>query len=88
MFGGKLVLLHVLRRRIIDLFVSLDLDNENAVASLDEEIRTEFSTLWVFAFLPGGFDGVETHRRILQPSVDPLRVVSVAKHTHEPALGL
>ena len=69
MFEGKLVLLHVFRRRIADLFVSLHLDNENALALLDEEVGAEFSALWVFAFLPGVFDGVEADRRILQPSV-------------------
>ena len=69
MLDGKLVLLHVLRRRIADLFVPLNLDDENAVALLDEEVRAEFPALWVFAFLPGIFDGVEADRRILQPRV-------------------
>ena len=56
MLDGKLVLLHVFRRRIADLFVSLNLDDENAVALLDEEVGAEFPALWVFAFLPGILD--------------------------------
>jgi hypothetical protein len=87
MLGGKLVLLHVLRRRIADLFVPLNLDDENAVALLDEEVRAEFPALWVFAFLPGILDGVEANWRILQPGVYNLCVVPLAERTHEPALG-
>src|SRR2546426_641934 len=87
MFDGKLVFLRVFRRRITDLLVSLNLDNENAVALLDEEIGAEFPALWVFAFLPGILDRVEADWRILQPSVHDLRVVPSAERTREPALG-
>ena len=87
MLDGKLVLLHVFRRRIADLFVPLNLDDANAVTLLDEEVWAEFPALWVFAFLPGILDGVEADRRILQPSVHGLRVVSLTECTHEPALG-
>ena len=59
MLDSKLVFLHVLRRRITDLFVSLNLDDENAVALLDEEVGAEFSALWVFAFLPCILDWME-----------------------------
>jgi hypothetical protein len=34
MLDSKLVFLHVLRRRIADLFISLNLDDENMVALL------------------------------------------------------
>src|SRR5712691_7275232 len=37
MLDGKLVLLHIFGRRPADLLVSLNLDNENAVALLDEQ---------------------------------------------------
>jgi hypothetical protein len=59
MLDGKFVLFHVFRRRITDLLVSLNLDDKNAVALLDEEVGAEFPALWVFAFLPGILDGVE-----------------------------
>src|SRR4030095_4865034 len=87
MLGGKLVFLHILRRRIAYLFVSLNLDDENAVTLLDEEVGAEFAALWMFAFLPGILDGVEADWRILQPGVHGLRVVSLAERTHKPALG-
>ena len=87
MRGGKVVLLDILRRRITDLFIPLDLDHENTVALLDEEVRAESPTLWVFAFFSCVFDGVKTDRRILQLRVHDLRIVSLAEGTHEPALG-
>src|SRR5215475_2079886 len=86
MLDGKLVLLHVLRRRIADLFVPLNLDDENAVSLLDEEVRAEFPALGGAAFLPGIFDRVEADWRILQPCVHNLRVIPLAERTHEPAL--
>src|SRR2546430_17542583 len=87
MLDSKLVFLHVLRRRITDLFVSLNLDDENVVTLLDEEVGAEFAALWMFAFLPGILDGVEADWRILQPGVHDLRVVPLAECTHERALG-
>src|SRR4030095_11093660 len=86
MLGGKLVFLHILRRRIAYLFVSLNLDDENAVTLLDEEVGAEFAALWMFAFLPGILDGVEADWRILQPGVHNLRVVPLTERTDESAL--
>src|SRR4030095_13527576 len=87
MLDSKIVFHKSRRRRITDLFISLNLDNENAVALLDEEVGAEFAALWVFAFLPGIFDSVEAHGRILQPRIYKRCVVALAEHTHEPALG-
>jgi hypothetical protein len=75
MLDSKLVFLYVLRRRIANLFVSLNLDDENAVTLLDEEVGAEFAALWMFAFLLGILNGVEADWRILQPSVYDFRVV-------------
>jgi hypothetical protein len=87
MLDGKLVLLDVLRRRIADLFVSLNLDDENVVPLLDEEVGAEFAALWMCAFLSGILDGVEADWRILQPGVYGLHMVLLAERTHKPALG-
>jgi len=48
---------------------------------LDEEIRAKLSALWVLAFLPIVFDGMESLGGALQPSVHRRRVIALAKLT-------
>jgi hypothetical protein len=47
MRDSKLMLLHILRRRIADLLISLDFDDENAIALLDEEVGAEWKSTTV-----------------------------------------
>ena len=63
------VLLDVVCGWVSYFLITLDLDNEDLVALLDEEVGAELTALWLVTLLPRILDPVEANGRALQPSI-------------------